>query len=281
MAPRVLLFSFPQVLALLDPISRHGLTWSCGTSGPREGWPVVLCNEDPRFPLDAPGLPEARREVELHWRASQCPHIVRIVDVYENLYAGRKCLLIVMECLDGGELFSRIQDRGDQAFTEREASEIMKSIGEAIRYLHSVNIAHRDVKPENLLYTSKRPNAILKLTDFGFAKETTSHNSLTTPCYTPYYVAPEVLGPEKYDKSCDMWSLGVIMYILEDAHPEPAEDRAHSEDDHHGVYEPPLDHAINEGPSNPTAHQPGPEGGQGAVGRCQGGDDQCLGHNAC
>ncbi|XP_007640100.2 MAP kinase-activated protein kinase 2 isoform X1 [Cricetulus griseus] len=158
--------------------------------------------------------PKARREVELHWRASQCPHIVHIVDVYENLYAGRKCLLIVMECLDGGELFSRIQDRGDQAFTEREASEIMKSIGEAIQYLHSINIAHRDVKPENLLYTSKRPNAILKLTDFGFAKETTSHNSLTTPCYTPYYVAPEVLGPEKYDKSCDMWSLGVIMYIL-------------------------------------------------------------------
>uniref|UniRef100_A0A8C9NBU1 non-specific serine/threonine protein kinase n=1 Tax=Serinus canaria TaxID=9135 RepID=A0A8C9NBU1_SERCA len=158
--------------------------------------------------------PKARREVELHWRASQCAHIVRIMDVYENLYQGRKCLLIVMECLDGGELFSRIQDRGDQAFTEREASEIMKSIGEAIQYLHSINIAHRDVKPENLLYTSKRPNAVLKLTDFGFAKETTTHNSLATPCYTPYYVAPEVLGPEKYDKSCDMWSLGVIMYIL-------------------------------------------------------------------
>ncbi|XP_059805995.1 MAP kinase-activated protein kinase 2 isoform X1 [Hemitrygon akajei] len=157
---------------------------------------------------------KARREMDLHWRASGCNHIVRIVDVYENLYQGRKCLLIVMECMEGGELFSRIQDRGDQAFTEREASEIMKSIGEAVLHLHSVNIAHRDVKPENLLYTSKRPNAVLKLTDFGFAKETTSYNSLATPCYTPYYVAPEVLGPEKYDKSCDMWSLGVIMYIL-------------------------------------------------------------------
>ncbi|XP_075471301.1 MAP kinase-activated protein kinase 2 isoform X1 [Ascaphus truei] len=158
--------------------------------------------------------PKARREVELHWRASQCAHIVKIIDVYENLYQSRKCLLIIMECLDGGELFSRIQDRGDQAFTQREASDIMKSIGEAIQYLHSINIAHRDVKPENLLYTTKRPNSVLKLTDFGFAKETTSHNSLATPCYTPYYVAPEVLGPEKYDKSCDMWSLGVIMYIL-------------------------------------------------------------------
>uniref|UniRef100_A0A8C1RWC7 non-specific serine/threonine protein kinase n=1 Tax=Cyprinus carpio TaxID=7962 RepID=A0A8C1RWC7_CYPCA len=65
-------------------------------------------------------------------------------------------------------------------------------------------------QPENLLYTLKHQNAQLKLTDFGFAKETTSHNCLTTPCYTPYYV---VLGPEKY-KSCDMWSLGVIINIM-------------------------------------------------------------------
>ncbi|XP_029912106.1 MAP kinase-activated protein kinase 2-like [Myripristis murdjan] len=158
--------------------------------------------------------PKARREVELHWRASLCPHIVRITDVYENLYQSRKCLLIVMECMDGGELFTHIQDRGNHAFTEREASDIMKSIGEAIHFLHAINIAHRDIKPENLLYTSKRPDAILKLTDFGFAKEITTLNSLATPCYTPYYVAPEVLGPEKYDRSCDMWSLGVIMYIL-------------------------------------------------------------------
>ncbi|XP_034393984.1 MAP kinase-activated protein kinase 2-like [Cyclopterus lumpus] len=160
--------------------------------------------------------PEARREVELHWRVSPCHHVVPIIDVYENLHQGRKCLLVIMECMDGGELFSHIQDRGkgNLAFTEREASGIMKSIGEAVRFLHSINIAHRDVKPENLLYTSKRPDALLKLTDFGFAKEITTVNSLATPCFTPYYVAPEVLGPEKYDRSCDMWSLGVIMYIL-------------------------------------------------------------------
>uniref|UniRef100_UPI00358E604F uncharacterized protein n=1 Tax=Myxine glutinosa TaxID=7769 RepID=UPI00358E604F len=116
--------------------------------------------------------------------------------------------------MEGGELFDRIQQRGDHGFTEREASETMRDIGQAILSLHLMNIAHRDIKPENLLYTSKDADGILKLTDFGFAKETTSLNSLNTPCYTPYYVAPEVLGPEKYDKSCDIWSLGVIMYIL-------------------------------------------------------------------
>ncbi|XP_077182050.1 MAP kinase-activated protein kinase 3 [Paroedura picta] len=158
--------------------------------------------------------PKARQEVDYHWRASGCPHIVHILDVYENIHHGKRCLLIIMECMEGGELFSRIQERGDQAFTEKEASEIMRDIGTAIQHLHAMNIAHRDVKPENLLYTSKGKDAVLKLTDFGFAKETTIQNALQTPCYTPYYVAPEVLGPEKYDKSCDMWSLGVIMYIL-------------------------------------------------------------------
>ena len=60
---------------------------------------------------------------------------------------------------------------------------------------------------------------MLKLTDFGFAKEILARDSLQTPCYTPYYVAPEVLGPEKYDRSCDIWSLGVIMYILLSGYP--------------------------------------------------------------
>uniref|UniRef100_A0A3P9PVH8 non-specific serine/threonine protein kinase n=1 Tax=Poecilia reticulata TaxID=8081 RepID=A0A3P9PVH8_POERE len=145
--------------------------------------------------------PKARREVELHWRVSGGPYIVRILND-------------TLQIMEGGELFSRIQARGDQAFTEKEASEIMRDIGTAISFLHNIDIAHRDIKPENLLYTTKAKNAVLKLTDFGFAKETTLHNPLQTPCYTPYYVAPEVLGPEKYDKSCDMWSLGVIMYIL-------------------------------------------------------------------
>lgn len=137
-----------------------------------------------------------------------------IVDVYENVYGGSRCLLVVMECMAGGELFQRIQDRAENAFTEREAAEVIQNICLAVVHLHRMDVAHRDLKPENLLYSRPDNLGVLKLTDFGFAKETNIVNNLQTPCYTPYYVAPEVLGPEKYDKSCDMWSLGVIMYIL-------------------------------------------------------------------
>ncbi|KAL1124774.1 hypothetical protein AAG570_001395 [Ranatra chinensis] len=156
---------------------------------------------------------KARREVALHWRVSGFRHIVSIIDVYKNSYNGNVCFLVVMECMRGGELFQRIQNQQTGAFTEREAAKIMQEICSAVKYLHDRNIAHRDLKPENLLYTLPDQNGVLKLTDFGFAKEVNVHATLETPCYTPYYVAPEVLGPEKYDKSCDIWSLGVIMYI--------------------------------------------------------------------
>jgi len=114
--------------------------------------------------------------------------------------------------MDGGELFSRIEE--SQGFSERDAAEIVAEICNAVKFLHDRNIAHRDLKPENLLFSNKGKKATLKLTDFGFAKEANNQDKLKTPCYTPYYVAPEVLGSKKYDLSCDIWSLGVIIYIL-------------------------------------------------------------------
>lgn len=161
-------------------------------------------------------IPKARREVNLHYMASGHANIVEIVDVYENSYNDVQCLLVVMESMKGGELFSRIQERGHRAFTEREAAGIMYEICSAVAHLHRMNIAHRDIKPENLLYVDETENARLKLTDFGFAKKTNESEplGLSTACYTPYYCAPEVLRAEKYDKSCDLWSVGVVMYIL-------------------------------------------------------------------
>lgn len=155
---------------------------------------------------------KSRREVELHWRAATCANIVNIREVFENTYQGQPSLLVVMECMDGGELFSRIEE--SQGFSERDAAELVKEICKAVKFLHERNIAHRDLKPENLLFSNRGKNGTLKLTDFGFAKEAHARDTLTTPCYTPYYVAPEVLGSKKYDLSCDIWSLGVIIYIL-------------------------------------------------------------------
>uniref|UniRef100_A0A8D2NR39 non-specific serine/threonine protein kinase n=1 Tax=Zosterops lateralis melanops TaxID=1220523 RepID=A0A8D2NR39_ZOSLA len=199
----------PQVLGVLSPTSSHICCLYCKCVSVASGVTTSALCLCPAHARKGEALKRPRNTNPRAWMEK------RIVSCHNRTQnKGAWLQSVEIRSLDGGELFSRIQDRGDQAFTEREASEIMKSIGEAIQYLHSINIAHRDVKPENLLYTSKRPNAVLKLTDFGFAKETTTHNSLATPCYTPYYVAPEVLGPEKYDKSCDMWSLGVIMYIL-------------------------------------------------------------------
>merc|ERR1719429_537598 len=115
--------------------------------------------------------------------------------------------------MDGGELFQRIIDK--EKFNEKEAAIIMKDICKALKFLHDNNVAHRDLKPENLLISRKNNGygEIVKLTDFGFAKELLNGAPLQTACYTPYYVAPEVFD-RKYDKSCDIWSLGVIMYIL-------------------------------------------------------------------
>jgi len=162
--------------------------------------------------------PKARREVELHYQACDHPNIVKIIDVFENQFCNQKCILVVMECMEGGELFQAIQKRAESAFTEREAAQIISKICSAVQHLHNMYIAHRDLKPENLLFTSSDPKkAELKLTDFGFAKKSdpnTDTTRLLTSCFTPYYAAPEILSGTEYDKSCDLWSIGVITYIL-------------------------------------------------------------------
>jgi len=131
--------------------------------------------------------------------------------VYTQILYSILIIIFIFHSMEGGELFQKIQDRAENAFTEREAAEIMHDICKAIAYLHSMDIAHRDVKPENLLYTRNDNLGVLKFIDFGFAKETSNSLSLQTPCYTPYYVAPEVLGPEKYDKS---WYLYQQLFLL-------------------------------------------------------------------
>ena len=153
----------------------------------------------------------SRREVELHWQACGNNYIVDIKDVYENIIDGRLYVLLVLEHMGGGELFDRIKT---QSFTEQQAATIAQQIVAAVSHLHRMNVAHRDLKPENLLFKDHSLDSPLKLADFGFAKEVPPGTMLQDQCYTLYYAAPEVLRGDEYDISCDMWSLGVILYIL-------------------------------------------------------------------
>uniref|UniRef100_A0A7S1M088 Protein kinase domain-containing protein n=1 Tax=Neobodo designis TaxID=312471 RepID=A0A7S1M088_NEODS len=125
---------------------------------------------------------------------------------------------VVLELITGGELFARIC--AERHFSERRAASMMHDILSGVAYLHKRGIVHRDLKPENLLMTSKDENASIKIVDFGFAEKCGHDNKLTKCCGTPLYIAPEVLnaglyktGPP-YGIASDVWSLGVIMYIL-------------------------------------------------------------------
>ncbi|CAD5115598.1 DgyrCDS4558 [Dimorphilus gyrociliatus] len=135
------------------------------------------------------------------------PNIVQLFDVYEDA----KRVYLVMELVTGGELFDRIVEKG--SYTEKDASNLIRQVLEAVDFMHSMGIVHRDLKPENLLYESKAENSKIMISDFGLSKSEESGN-MATACGTPGYVAPEVLAQRPYGKEVDVWSIGVISYIL-------------------------------------------------------------------
>jgi len=117
-----------------------------------------------------------------------------------------------MELVTGGELFDKIVEKG--CYTEKEASILVRKIVSAIDYLHDLDICHRDLKPENLLLASEDQTTEVKIADFGLSKIVNQKVMMQTACGTPGYVAPEVLSATGYDREVDMWSIGVITYIL-------------------------------------------------------------------
>jgi len=154
---------------------------------------------------------DLRNEVRLMHFSREHPHLIRIYLVFEDI----KDLHIVMEHCSGGELFKRITSDGVGAedFTEKKASKIMGQIVSAVNHVHSHSIAHCDLKPENFIFTDKSDKATIKLIDFGMAKVVHWRKYHRRMNGTPYYIAPEVLNGH-YNEACDMWSLGVIMFIV-------------------------------------------------------------------
>jgi len=158
-----------------------------------------------------------RREISL-LQAMKHDSIIQLRDVYED----SKYVHLVTDLCTGGELFDKIvekassdsENQATNCFEEAEASRILFQILTAVSYMHKAGVVHRDIKPENILFETKDADSPVMIIDFGLARQ---HSSLEGPMKTvvgtPYYVAPEVLR-KCYDKSCDLWSVGVIAYIM-------------------------------------------------------------------
>ncbi|XP_034561361.1 death-associated protein kinase 2 [Notolabrus celidotus] len=148
------------------------------------------------------------REVEI-LQAIQHPNIVTVRDVFES----RAEVVLILELVSGGELFDFIAEK--ENFLESEAIEFLKQILEALRFMHSKNIVHFDLKPENVMLSDKlAPHPIIKLIDFGLAQRLCQGEEFKSTSGTPQYIAPEIINYEPLSAAADMWSIGVITYIL-------------------------------------------------------------------
>ncbi|KAL9182720.1 hypothetical protein ACHAXT_003999 [Thalassiosira profunda] len=156
-------------------------------------------------------LDHVQREIEL-LESIDHPGIMKMVDCYEDA----DYVHIVSERYTGGELFDMIVDNTTDygCLPEDHAARIIKQLLEAVRYLSDNDLVHRDIKPENILLESNDEGASIKLIDFGLSRRHGANDApITNPVGTPYYMSPSVLNCS-YDRSCDLWAVGIVAYIL-------------------------------------------------------------------
>ncbi|KAL8171834.1 hypothetical protein V2J09_023638 [Rumex salicifolius] len=147
------------------------------------------------------------REIQIMHHVSSIPSVVSIRGAYED----SKHIHLVMELCEGGELFDRIIKKG--SYSEREAAKLMNTIVRFVESCHSLGVMHRDLKPENFLFKSTDDDSPLKVIDFGLSVFFYPGDTFTGTVGSPYYVAPEVLK-KSYGPEADVWSVGIILYIL-------------------------------------------------------------------
>ncbi|MBA0696860.1 hypothetical protein Goari_003382 [Gossypium aridum] len=150
---------------------------------------------------------DVRREIQIMHHLAGHPNVISIKGAYEDAVA----VHVVMELCAGGELFDRIIQRGH--YTERKAAALTRTIVGVVEACHSLGVMHRDLKPENFLFVNQQEDALLKAIDFGLSIFFKPGERFTDVVGSPYYVAPEVLR-KLYGPEADVWSAGVILYIL-------------------------------------------------------------------
>lgn len=135
------------------------------------------------------------------------PNIIKLYEIYDwqNYY------YLITEYCDGGDLFEYLREK--HRFSEKSAASLMKQLLSPVVYMHKKGIVHRDLKPENLMFAAKETHPILKIIDFGTSNRIKPGKNLTKEIGTPYYVAPEVLN-RNYTEKCDVWSCGIILYMM-------------------------------------------------------------------
>jgi serine/threonine protein kinase len=166
-----------------------------------------------RKKLSSEDLAMLRREVQI-LSSLDHPNIIKFIEYTEN---PSHCYL-VMEPLSGGELFDRIVSMPEGHFSEKVAVSFFMPLMSALAHLHAMHVAHLDLKPENFLLVSSAINSAIKIADFGFADYQKPGEVLREVCGSPGYIAPEIISErasiDGYTLAADIWSMGVILYIL-------------------------------------------------------------------
>ena len=159
--------------------------------------------------MDSSDVELMRTEIEI-LKICQHPNIIRLYDIFENI----DYIYIIMEYCPGGDLFSYLENRNFKVSEERAAI-LMKKMCDAVFYFQSFfGVIHRDLKPENVLMTSDKDDGDIRILDFGLSKISIPNEKCTEPYGTLTYCAPEIILDEPYNKEVDMWSLGIMTYLM-------------------------------------------------------------------
>uniref|UniRef100_A0A8C8R607 non-specific serine/threonine protein kinase n=1 Tax=Pelusios castaneus TaxID=367368 RepID=A0A8C8R607_9SAUR len=154
--------------------------------------------------------PDIINEIAVLELAACSPHVVDLHEVYETPTE----IVLVLEYAAGGEIFQQCVAEEDEAFTEQDVVRLVRQILRGIAYLHRNNVVHLDLKPQNILLTSTSPLGDIRIVDFGLSRRVDVMQEVREILGTPEYVAPEILNYEAISTATDMWSIGVLTYIM-------------------------------------------------------------------